>query len=379
MVNDSFIKKKSYYEDIFDLLTIEEALRIKNDSPSSDISYSDKFPTETIKAMRTTVNELLLFFYLGERVKKKKLYLERVMSEDKEKQQFYDSKFEPNHVLCPYCESPVHLIDKTLDDFSSSQLQVIFMYECIGCKKRSCFFPDGKLKTFPPDECSNCKSNDILEKSVQTPRKTTITSKCNSCGHISETIYDLDELEQSRAEREKYKNSLFMSYRSEFCLDENSKEYKSYIHSLSSLETMKKLTAEFEGNSHDPVIPLIKSISIKTVIQLEDIINKSIKNKGYDRLVLGVPVIDKDVIIQFTLYDVKGRPELESTYELKRIIKKALTDTNWRLMSEGITYNLGILSGRLRGYQGEKSIYELARQKYKKQTKSSFSAMQDQV
>lgn len=213
MVNDSFIKKKSYYEDIFDLLTIEEALRIKNDSPSSDNSYSDKFPTETIKAMRTTVNELLLFFYLGERVKKKKLYLERVMSEDKEKQQFYDSKFEPNHVLCPYCESPVHLIDKTLDDFSSSQMQVIFMYECIGCKKRSCFFPDGKLKTFPPDECSNCKSNDILEKSVQTPRKTTITSKCNSCGHISETIYDLDELEQSRAEREKYKNSLFMSYR----------------------------------------------------------------------------------------------------------------------------------------------------------------------
>ena len=109
------------------------------------------------------------------------------------------------------------------------------------------------------------------------------------------------------------------------------------------------------------------------------IINKSIKDDGYDRFVLGVPVIDKDVIIQFTLYDIKGRPELESTYELKRIIKKALTDTNWRLMSEGITYNLGILSGRLRGYQAEKSIYELARQKYKKQTKSSFSAMQDQI
>lgn len=88
MVNDSFIKEKSYYEDIFDLLTIEEALRIKNGSPSSDNSYSDKFPPETIKAMRTTVNELLLFFYLGERVKNKKLYLERVMSEDKEKQQF---------------------------------------------------------------------------------------------------------------------------------------------------------------------------------------------------------------------------------------------------------------------------------------------------
>ena len=370
MVKNCFIKETNYYEDIFDLLTIEEALRIKNDSPSTDNTYTDKFPPDRIKVMRKTVNELLLFFYLGERVKKKKQYLERVMQEDRDKQDFYDSKLEPSNIFCPYCKSLVNLIDKTLDDYSSPKMQIIFMYECTVCKKRSCFFSDGKMKQFPPDTCSKCNSTDVTEDSVQTPRKTTINTKCNSCGHISETIYDLDELEESRSEREKYKNMMFMSYRSEFCLDENSKEYKSYIHSLNSLETMKKLTAEFEGNSHDPVIPLIKSISIKTVIQLEDIINKSIKNKGYDRFVFGVPVIDKDVIIQFTLYDIKGRPELESTYEIKRIINKALIDTNWRLMSEGIAYNLGILSGRLRGYQGEKSIYELARQKYKKQTKS---------
>lgn len=375
----SFIKSSKYYEDIFDLLTIEEALRIKNDSPSTDNSYSNKFPPEMIKVMRKTVNELLLFFYLGERVKKRKQYLERVMQEDRDKQDFYDSKSEPNNILCPYCKSPINLIDKMLDDYSSPHMQVIFMYECIACKKRSCFFSDGEMKQFPPDTCSKCNSTDISEDSLQTPRKTTITAKCNSCGHITETIYDLDELDKSRSEKEKYRNTMFMSYRSEFCLDENSKEYKAYIHSLNSLETMKRLTEEFEGKSRDPIIPIAESISVKTVIQIEEILTKVIKSKGFARFSLGVPVLDKDVIIPFTIYDTKERTELDSTYELKRILNKALVDTNWRLMSEGVTYSLGILSGRLRGYQGDKSIYELARQKLKKLTKSSASAKQNPI
>ena len=320
--------------------------------------------------MRKTVNELLLFFYLGERVKKKKQYLEKVMLEDQTKQVFYDSKQEPRNILCPYCKSPVNLIDKTLDDYSSPEMQVLFMYECIKCSKRTCFFSDGKMKQFPPDNCNKCESTDVSVDSVQNPRKTVISTKCNSCGFVNQTVYDLDELEQSRAKKEKYQLEMFNNYRNIFCLDENSKEYKSYIHSVNSLETMKKLTAEFEEKSSDPVIPLVKSISIKTVIQLEDLIIKAMKNKGYDRLVFGNPVIDKDVIIPFTIYEINERTESESTYELKRILNKALLDTNWRLMSEGITYNLGILTGRLRGYQGEKSIYELARLKLKKQTNS---------
>ena len=105
MVKNCFIKETNYYEDIFDLLTIEEALRIKNDSPSTDNTYTDKFPPDRIKVMRKTVNELLLFFYLGERVKKKKQYLERVMQEDRDKQDFYDSKLEPSNIFCPYCKS----------------------------------------------------------------------------------------------------------------------------------------------------------------------------------------------------------------------------------------------------------------------------------
>jgi hypothetical protein len=52
---------------------------------------------------------------------------------------------------------------------------------------------------------------------------------------------------------------------------------------------------------------------------------------------------------------------------LKKLIQKALEDTNWRLMSEGISYRLGYLKGRLRAYESEEDLKKLVLQKAKKQ------------
>ncbi|HET7320221.1 MAG TPA: hypothetical protein VFI84_01380, partial [Candidatus Saccharimonadales bacterium] len=50
-----------------------------------------------------------------------------------------------------------------------------------------------------------------------------------------------------------------------------------------------------------------------------------------------------------------------SRYTLKKTIQKALTDTNWRLMSDGISYRLGYLNGRLRAYEKEEDLVELVK------------------
>jgi translation initiation factor IF-1 len=68
------------------------------------------------------------------------------------------------------------------------------------------------------------------------------------------------------------------------------------------------------------------------------------------------------MIIEFTVQDNKtGRGEYDSRIQLQRIIKKTLENTNWRLMSEGVNYRLGILSGRLRGYENEEDFIKLIR------------------
>jgi len=47
---------------------------------------------------------------------------------------------------------------------------------------------------------------------------------------------------------------------------------------------------------------------------------------------------------------------------LKKLVDRALSDTNWRLMSDGISYRLGYLNGRLRAYEREDDLKTLVEQ-----------------
>lgn len=84
----------------------------------------------------------------------------------------------------------------------------------------------------------------------------------------------------------------------------------------------------------------------------------------YIYLKFGNPEINKDIIVPFTVQDSKGgREKLASDYELRQLLKKALKETNWRLMSDGVSYRLGILSGRLKGYENEEDMLKLVKEK----------------
>lgn len=55
----------------------------------------------------------------------------------------------------------------------------------------------------------------------------------------------------------------------------------------------------------------------------------------------------------------EDRKEYDSTNKLKKLIKVALEETNWRLMTDGIHYRLGILTGRLKAYEREEDLVKL--------------------
>ncbi|MBU1046233.1 hypothetical protein KKH36_00430 [Patescibacteria group bacterium] len=69
--------------------------------------------------------------------------------------------------------------------------------------------------------------------------------------------------------------------------------------------------------------------------------------------------MDRIVSLSFTLEDSKTENEYDSKNNLKKLIKKRLEDTNWRLMSEGIDYRLGVLSGKFRVYEKEEDLVKL--------------------
>lgn len=63
------------------------------------------------------------------------------------------------------------------------------------------------------------------------------------------------------------------------------------------------------------------------------------------------------VIIPFTVQDAKkSRQKEKSIQELRTLINKLLENTNWKLMSTGIDYRMGYLTGRLKGYENEEEL-----------------------
>lgn len=81
-------------------------------------------------------------------------------------------------------------------------------------------------------------------------------------------------------------------------------------------------------------------------------------------------LIKKDFILGFSLQEAKsGRDDRESVYELERILRNSLKETNWRLMSDGVNYRLGFLTGRLKGLEGEEKLLNLVETDLKKRNK----------
>ncbi len=82
----------------------------------------------------------------------------------------------------------------------------------------------------------------------------------------------------------------------------------------------------------------------------------------YINLQFSKPEIERFVVIPFTIEDTDSkREEYDSRSKCKRIINNTLEKTNWRLMSEGIDYRLGYLTGKLKGYENEEDIANLFR------------------
>lgn len=61
--------------------------------------------------------------------------------------------------------------------------------------------------------------------------------------------------------------------------------------------------------------------------------------------------MDRYVIVPLVVRDSnEDRAEYDSKKQLKKLITDELSSTNWRLMSNGTSYRVGYLTGRLRCY-----------------------------
>jgi len=203
-------------------------------------------------------------------------------------------------------------------------------------------------------------------KTKHKKEKDKITTFCNcpNCGHVYQDVLVLNKREDEQKEKRAREN--FKKNKNKYCLsEEQGQEHSEYLRSFLAFKNFIDEQKEKEKNKH--IYDAIKNLNKLSVSQLKKTLSEAIEKNNYQNLLFSSPEIGKDVQIEFTCEDVKEeRHEYDSRMQLKKIIIQALQNTNWTLMTTGINYRMGVLSGRLRGYDREEDLKSLVINRNKK-------------
>lgn len=360
MVEQKFLENEDHYKYRYDLQTVIESLRLywglrKNlDAKRDELKEmtQEKFDDQANKAASYATNA-----FKAEKFRKRTETIKKWMDRDRKLQEKYDLAIPPRNILCKECSSPTQITSKDLLDTLNDDSQVLFMFSCTKCKKNQAFYEDGTEWKYKPPLCPDCNSS-LNSKSKNKKDILTTTYTCTKCPYAKNDVYDFKKSKKEREETEAWEKQIFEENKDFFCLnDENGPK------ALEDIEAFKinfKFLKEKWDKDNDPLIQKARQLKTLKALQLKELVQKTIGNDGYIELQFGKPEIGQFVILDFTVNDSReNRNEYDSINTLKKLIKSVLADTNWRLMSDGISSRLGILSGKLKAYEREEDLVKL--------------------
>jgi hypothetical protein len=193
----------------------------------------------------------------------------------------------------------------------------------------------------------------MIEKDTRKGKVLTTTYTCPACEHQYKSKLDLTP-------REKEADPDFEKDRAYYCLRDE-KVLKELRDAKWRLEEMARLGEEMkELADNQDLYSAIADLKKPKISELTGLLVPTLEKAGFTEFSLGKPEMNKYVSVGFSCLDSKpDREDAVSRKTLQKAIKNALEPTNWRLMSDGVSYRLGYLSGKLRAYEDEEDLKKL--------------------
>lgn len=367
-----YLKDRSNYIDRYDLQTVKECLdnvemmrNVYQKSLTSkdlkDISQEDKLKDANLMLNR------ILFVIKGTRYKERQQTIDKWIEEDRLKQDKQDYTLEPKDIICPLCQNPMYFnSSKYLEDkYGSPVMRMLFLFKCSKCKKQQWVYDNGEIRVSKPDLCPKCKKE--IDVSYKKKGKViTWKYKCKSCGFSKTEVDNFEkkdkewEIKQAQWKKEEEEGKrLLEKYRKEYCLSD--KEGQEYVETLEAMEVANVIYEEEKQKFDDQAYQVAVSLKKLKILELEKLLSEKLLKENYVKFTLDKPEIGKYMIVPFSVLDANStRRQNISEDTLKKLIKDALEDTNWRLMTDGIHYRLGYLSGSLKAYETEDDLIQLS-------------------
>jgi len=376
------LKDRQYYVDLYDRSTVEEARQnIKHYDKFFD-EFQEKLPEgETIeKPGNALVSNVFYMQSVGmellNRYENRDDCIDKWILDDESRDlQISNARLnkEPN---CQHCDKDVlRIIDKSLmhrGDNNNINMpeEVLFMLRCTHCNKNSAFWEDGEAWVAKSTLCPKC-SNEMTHKTNNSKQKLTFIYTCSVCQYSYKEKINLNE-------NKKELDPNYEKDRIHCCLiDEAFRHHLFEIRrGFTEMAELGKYFKERDDNKH--IYEAIKELKKTKIAEIAPLLQPTLKKAGYIEFSIDKPEIGKDVFVGFSCLDSKSdRDDYASKKTLEKLIKKELDDTNWRLMSDGVSYRLGYLSGRLHAYESEKDLKQLIIKRGKLKSKQKVNISDD--
>lgn len=354
------LKERKYYEDLYDRITVEWGRRNTETFNELYDKFFEIMPDEPRNSHRAVLHlNLIYMLFVGnellDRYDKREDDIREMMAKDEAKdRQVADARLtaEP---ICQHCQATsLRLTDKMLchrDSFDEPE-EVLFILKCSKCHKNTAVWSDGKSMEPRKTPCPKC-SSDMEEKDSRNGKVITTTYNCPSCGHQYKSILDFTPKKEKVDPNLEADRSIFGLHDEQVRQELRDAKWR--------YEEMARLGKEWkEKEDKKHIYDSIAELKKPKIAELTPLLQPKLEKAGYVEFSLDKPEIGKIAYVSFSCLDSKSdREDYDSWKTLQTTIRKALSDTNWRLTSEGISYRLGYLTGRLRAYEDEEELKKL--------------------
>jgi DNA-directed RNA polymerase subunit M/transcription elongation factor TFIIS len=364
----TYLKSQEYYEELYDTHTAKQCRECEEYVNDVFSAVENKIAATDFEEHRPGWYLQYSTFYLSFvemaavlRYHERSKAVLQWMQDDKEKDQRIAHAQLANIPPCPSCGHGLVIFNKYYlrrDGWTANNGQdIMLMYECKSCHKRSSYWHDGTVWDGPLTYCDKCGASMVMT-AEETKTSATFTYTCTNCSHSYSEKMDFSK----RAKKDEL-DRMLEEDRKRFCLDDQTLlKIKDRLYHMGRLGQLHADASEKTENSD--VYDAVKDIKQLKVAQVIEQLRLATEKMNYIEFKFGDPQLGREVIIDFNCLDASpDRDEAHSKKELQKAIKNCLADTNWRLMSDGVSYRLGYLTGQLKAYEGEEELKKLVDKK----------------
>jgi hypothetical protein len=345
-----YLKDEIYYRDRYDRITVEEC-RAHVSRRIAELEREAPEDSREMRLWKECLCKTELYFMRGEYYASKDDTVRMWMALDRQKDERLERSDPPLGIRCLACRCPMTCEEKELHGANDDR--VLFFFACPRCRANRAFFENREEYRPKQISCQRCKTAMTTEYHRSEGQVTMITT-CARCGTSETKVFDFGK-------KPEVVDADYITDRENYCLNEkDGNEYLSGQESNERWEQYRK--EETEREKLRPILDEISKLRNLTIVEAQNLMARSLERIGYTRIEFGSPTIKTDIQVGFSAQDAKaGRDERESLRALRHQFSQMLGDTNWQLMSGGVTYRLGLLTGEMRGVESEQELIKMVR------------------